>query len=244
MIISGLECSDKQAIAEHFNSFFATVGELNSRNITEHNDSSYRDYLSERIESSFEFRLVDSHDVKQIIKGIKTSRSIGHDGISSELIKLISNDIADSITLIINQSLKSGIFPDQLKIAKVTPIYKKDDKKIITNNRPISVLPVVSKVFETVIHEQLSDYFSSNNLFSAQQYGFRKNSSTELAALELIDRLLAQLKNHMIPINFHLDLTKAFDSLNHDILLDKLSYYGVNGTAKTLLKSYLSDKFD
>ena len=103
-------------------------------------------------------------------------------------------------------------------------------------------MPVVSKVFETVIHEQLSDYFSSNNLFSAQQYGFRKNSSTELAALELIDRLLAQLKNHMIPRNCHLDLAKAFDSLNHDILLDKLSYYCVNGTAKTLLKRYLSDR--
>ena len=243
MTVNGAECSDKQAIAEHFNSFFASVGELNSKNITEHGDSSYRDYLSERIESNFEFRLVDSHNIKQIIKGIKTSRSNGHDGISSELLKLISKiDIADSITLIINQSLKSGIFPNQLKIAKVTPIYKKDDKKIITNYRPISVLPVVSKVFETVIHEQLSDYFLSNNLFSAQQYGFRKNSSTELAALELIDRLLVQLKNHKIPINFYIDLAKAFDSLNHDILLDKLSYYGVNGTAKTLLKSYLSDR--
>ena len=126
---------------------------------------------------------------------------------------MISNDIADSITLIINQSLKSGIFPDQLKIAKVTPIYKKDEKKIITNYRPISVLPVVSKVFETEIHEQLGDYFSSNILFSAQQYGFRKNSSTEIAALEFIGRLLAQLKNHMILINFYLDLARAFDSL-------------------------------
>ena len=96
-------------------------------------------------------------------------------------------------------------------------------------------MPVVSKVFETVIHEQLSDYFSSNNLFSGQQYRFRKNLSTELAPLELIDRLL--LKNNMIPINFYIDLAKAFDSVNHDILLDKLSYYGVNGTAKTLLKS-------
>ena len=102
MIINGVECSDKQAIVKHFNSFFASVGELNSKNIFEHGDSSYRDYLSKRIESSFEFRLVDSHDVKQIIKGIKTSRSTGHDGISSELLKLISNDIADSITLIIN----------------------------------------------------------------------------------------------------------------------------------------------
>ena len=88
-------------------------------------------------------------------------------------------------------------------------------------------MPVVSKVFETVIHEQLSDYFSS---------------STELAALELIDRLLAQLKNHMIPINFYIDPAKALDSVKHDILLDKLSYYGVNGTAETFLKSYLSDR--
>ena len=102
MIINGVGCSDKQAIVKHFNSFFASVGELNTKNIIEHGDSSYRDYLSKRIESSFEFRLVDSHDVKQIIKGIKTSRSTGHDGISSELLKLISNDIADSITLIIN----------------------------------------------------------------------------------------------------------------------------------------------
>ena len=106
---------------------------------------------------------------------MKTSQSNGHDGISSELLKLISNDFVDSISLTIYQSLKSGIFPDQLKFAKVTPIYKKDDTKIITNYRPISVLPVVSKVFETVIHEQLRDYFSSNNLFSGQQYGFRKN---------------------------------------------------------------------
>ena len=221
----------KQAIAEHFNSFFASVGKLNSKNITEHGDSSYRDYLSEQNESNFEFRLVDSHCIKQIIKGVNTTRSNRHDRISSELLKLISNDIADSITLTINQSLKSGIFPNQLKIAKVTPTYKKDNKKIISNYRPISVLPVVSKVFETVIHEQLSDYFLSNNLFIAQQYGFRKNSSTELAALELIDRL-AQLKNHKININFYIDLAKAFDSLNHDILLDKLSYYSVNGTAK------------
>ena len=93
-----------------------------------------------------------------------------------------------------------------------------------------------------MIHEQPSNYFLSNNLFSAQQYGFRKNSSTVLAALELIDRKLAQLKHHKIPINFYIDLTKAFESLNHDILLDKLSYYSVNGTAKTLLKSYLSDR--
>ena len=79
------------------------------------------------------------------------SRSNGHDSISSELLKLVNIDISDCITLIINQSFRSGIFPDQFKIAKVTPIYKKDDKKLIKIYRPISVLPVISKVFETVI---------------------------------------------------------------------------------------------
>ena len=158
------------------------------------------------------------------------------------MLKLINNDISACITLIINQSIKSGIFPDRLKIAKVTPIYKKDDKKFIKNYRPISVLPVISKVFETVICDQLCEYFSSKNLLCSQQYGFRKNSSTELAALEVIDRLLTQLDGQLIPINFYLDLSKAFDSLNHNILLNKLSYYGVTHMANTLLRSYLSNR--
>ena len=119
---------------------------------------------------------------------------------------------------------------------------KKDDKKFIKNYRPISVLPVISKVFETVICDQLCEYFSSKNLLCSQQYGFRKNSSTELAALEVIDRLLTQLDGQLIPINFYLDLSKAFDSLNHNILLNKLSYYGVTHMANTLLSSYLSNR--
>ena len=137
------------------------------------------------------------------------SHSKGYDGISTEHLKLINKDLSKCLTLIINQFLNSGIFPDKLKIAKVTPIYKKGDKQIITNYRPISVLPVISNFFETVIHEQLSEYLVTNNLFSPQQYGFRKNSSTELAALELLDRLLIQLDSRKIPINFYIDLSKV-----------------------------------
>ena len=165
-----------------------------------------------------------------------------HDGISSELLKLITNDISKSITVIINQSLTSGIFPNSLKIAKVTPIFKKENSKLITNYRPISVLPVISKIFKSVIHEQLSEYFIANDLFCPQQYGFRKNSSTELAALELLDRVLGQMDKHKISINFHIDLSKAFDSLRHHILLDKLSYYGITHPAKKIIESYLSNR--
>ena len=104
------------------------------------------------------------------------------------------------------------------------------------------MLPVISKIFETVIHEQLSEYFVTNNLFNPQQYGFRKNSSTELAALELLDRLLIQLDSRKIPINFYIDLSKAFDSLRHDILLQKLLYYGITNKAKLLLEIYLKNR--
>ena len=130
----------------------------------------------------------------------------------------------------------------KFKIVKVTPIHKRGDIKLITNFRPISVLPVISKVFETVICDQLSHYLESNNLLCPQQYGFTKNSSTELAALEVIDKLLNQLNKHKIPINLYLDLAKAFDSLNHNILLDKLAHYGVQNKAKDLIESYLRNR--
>ena len=173
---------------------------------------------------------------------MKTSHSRGHDGISWELLKLIADNISKCITLIINKFLHSGIFPDNLKIAKVTPIHKKGDSKLITNYRPISVLPVISTIFETVICDQLDRYFVSDNLLCPQQYGFTKNSSTELAALEVIDRLLNQLNKQKIPINFYLDLSKVFDSLCHYILLEKLAYYGIQNKAKDLLESYLSNR--
>ena len=242
MSVNGEKCSDKARISKHFNSFFATIGSQNENNIRKHEGSTCKNYLTNQYDCTFAFHLINNNDTLRIIKNIKMSHSKGYDGLSTEHLKLINKDISKRLTLIINQSLNSGIFPDQLKIAKVTPIFKKGDKQIITSYRPISVLPVISKIFETVIHEQLSEYFVTNNLFSPQQYGFRKNSSTELAALELLDRLLIQLDSRKIPVNFYIDLSKAFDSLRHDILLQKLSYYGITNKAKLLLESYLKNR--
>ena len=242
MTIQGHECSDKKVIADQFNIFFATMGMQNVHRDNVRDRHSFRNYLTHQTETNFSFHMIDNNATVRMIKSMKMSQSKGHDGISSEFIKLINTDISSSITVIINQSLTSGIFPDKLKIAKVTPIFKKGNKKLICNYRPISVLPVISKVFETVLQEQLTEYFTTNNLFAPQQYGFRKNSSTELAALELIDRLLNQMNNHKIPTNFYIDLSKAFDSLQHDILLEKLAHYGLTNKAIALLKRYLSNR--
>ena len=122
----------------------------------------------------YDLLIAEINCTKKLKKTEIDSLSKWHDGISSELLKLITNDISKCITVIINQSLTSGIFPNSLKIAKVTPIFKKENSKLITNYRPISVLPVISKIFESVIHEQLSEYFIANDLFCPQQYGFRK----------------------------------------------------------------------
>ena len=103
------------------------------------------------------------------------------------------------------------------------------------------MLPVISKIYESVIHEQLSEYFIANDLFCPQQYGFRKNSSTELAALKLLDRVLGQTDKHKIPINFHIDLSKALDSL-HKLSYYKLSYYGITHPTKKLIESYLNNR--
>ena len=130
--------------------------------------------------------------------------------------------------------INTGIFPDKLKIAKVIPIYKKGDY------RPMSLLPSIFKVFEKVIFKQLYSYFENEKIFNAGQYGFKSGHSTELAVLEIIDRITIDMDNGKIPINIYLDLSKAFDTLDHSI--DKLKHYGICHKSISLLKSYLSHR--
>ena len=113
--------------------------------------------MTNDIRCNFAFHLIDNYATVRIIKNTKISTSKGHDGISSELLKLITNDISKCITVIINQSLTSGVFPNSLKVAKITSIFKKENIKLITNYRPISALSMISKIFEIVIHEQVSE---------------------------------------------------------------------------------------
>ena len=146
------------------------------------------------------------------------------------------------LTCIVNQCLITGIFTDNLKLAKVIPLHKKDDKMIMTNYRPISLLPSISKIIEKVAHNQISHNFTSHNLFYEHQYGFRSKHSTELAALHLIDQITTEMDSNNIPLNSYLDLSKAFDRLIHDILLDNLEHYGIRNTEFLFFKNYLLNR--
>ena len=194
------------------------------------------------IADRFTFVPVNGETIIRIIDNLKYKTSYGHDGLSSLLLKTIKNDVSGSLAIIINQSLDTGVFPNKFKLAKVVPIFKKDDDTKFSNYRPISILPTISKVFERVIFEQLYNYLNSLNLFYHRQYGFRENHSTELAALELIDRIIQYLDKGETPISVFLDLSKAFDTLDHSILLSKLEYYGIRNNALKLFKNYLSNR--
>ena len=129
-----------------------------------------------------------------------------------------------------------------MKIAKITPLYKKDNKYDFNNYRPISILPSLSKVFEKIIHKQISDYFESNKLFYVSQYGFRRRHSTELATIELVDKILIEMDKGEIPLTIFIDFSKAFDTIDHEILLYKLQYYGIKGNSLNLIKCYLNSR--
>ena len=138
--------------------------------------------------------------------------------------------------------LTTGIFPDAFKLSKVIPLFKKGDSSLLVNYRPISLLPTISKIFEKVIHDQLYEYFDKYNLLAEQQYGFRKQHSTEYAAVKLVDRVSKEMEIGKTPTNVYIDLSKAFDTLTFHILLFKLKYYGVTDTALDLMRSYLTNR--
>ena len=151
---------------------------------------------------------------------------------------VIKTEISPSITLIVNQCLTTGIFPNKLKIAKVVPVFKKGDKDLLNNYRPISMLPSISKIFESVIYNQLYEYLQEHRVITNSQYGFRKKHSTEYTAIELVDRIIEKLDRNKVPFNIYIDLSKAFDMIDHNILLFKLNHYGTRNGALNLLESY------
>ena len=234
--------SDDKCIAELFNDFFLNIGPRLSERIRSPDGKSFKQFLTENISSSFNFDIVDSNHVDKIIRKLKPKSSYGHDEMSSIMLKFIAPEIIQVLTLIINQSLCTGIFPDELKIAKINPIYKKDDPHLTDNYRPISLLPSISKVFEKVVFLQLYTYFNENNLLYDSQYGFRSLHSTEFAAIEITDKIYQNLDNKKSPLAIYLDLSKAFDTIDHSILIHKLEYYGIKGTSLKWFTSYLTNR--
>jgi hypothetical protein len=142
-----------------------------------------------------------------------------------------------------NRSLFTGIFPTRLKYSQVYPIYKKGERSEMSNYRPISILTSFSQVFEKVIFNRLHTHISVNNILDADQYGFRRNCSMETATFNLINNILHAWNSKKLVGGIFCDLTKAFDSVDHKLLLSKLKFYGIQGDFLKLIASYLNNKY-
>ncbi|KAJ8707861.1 hypothetical protein PYW07_011538 [Mythimna separata] len=243
-------CPDTKKSLDRANKFFTSVGEelaaktLSNFNKTESELALITSslYLNSSPSSSFYANPTDNYEVDKIISNLKDASAPGWDGIPNKILKLNKSHLIPPIVFLCNLSISSGIVPTSLKTANVCPIFKSGDKTAVSNYRPISLLTSLSKILEKIMNTRLLGYLERNGILSDNQYGFRKNRSTEDAVTDIVDFVVTKLDNGNKCTGIFLDLAKAFDTVSRSILLRKLEGIGIRGIALEWFQSYLSNR--
>ena len=237
-------------IANEFNSFFTSIGITLAQkfdNVNNSDDDSCKNVTNDEcnnddVSGNFNFGFVTPSFVFDEICNFSNKKSSGLDNFNVELLKLSAPIICDSLAYICNLSLYTSIFPSDWKLAKVTPIYKEGDKSDVSNYRPISVLCIISKILERAVHDQLYSYLSKQGILHPSQSGFRSNHSTTTTLLDTSDYILKNMNDRKLTGAIFLDLKKAFDTINHSLLINKLKQCGISGSCLKWFISYLSNR--
>ena len=206
------------------------------------NDDPTRFIPSNEESVKFKFKPVTKQYVLTALRGLKDSKSPGPDRIPAKILKDAAELICDPLKIIFNESLKVGIFPDICKTGRVTLIFKSGRQSDLNNYRPISVLSAVSRIFEKVARDQLFEFLTANNLLSKNQFAYRKLHSTITSLLNVTDSWYSNVDRKNVNISLFLDLKKAFDTIDHDILLAKLQRYGICQKELEWFASYLTER--
>ncbi len=235
---------NNSSIANDFNHFFKQIA-LNIQKSIPTPNHNFDYYLKQsNIPKSYHFSLspITSTEVAKVIQGISNKNSNGFDNISNKILKACKNSLSEPIATIINNSFKSGHFPESLKISKIFPLFKAGDKNSLNNYRPISQLSRISKIAETIAINQLNSYLDKNNIISKYQFGFREKHSTEHALLAIKQNLEHNRANNNFTIMVSIDLSKAFDTVDNNILIQKLKFYGCDPKTCNWFQTFLTNR--
>lgn len=245
--LDGNEHQKLKEKANSFNSHFISIASsiIQESQPTDVDLSHIKTFVDERKPDSVDFKipLLDAKLLNELIKSLPSNVATGLDGVSAPLLKLIAPTILDSIVKVMNCSIQSGICPAALKMARVTPVHKAGSNTDPNNFRPISVLPIISKLLERHVCNHLTNYLRSYKLIISTQSGFRSQHSTESILIKMTDDWLEAMDRGELTGVIYLDLRKAFDVVNHDLLLTKLQMYGFSPSALRWFKSYLTDRY-
>jgi len=240
LIVDGRSVTGGQQIANAFNEYFVTVGKKLADSLPDNNN--FKSYLTDQYNNTMFITPVTEEELLKIIMQLPLNKAPGPDGFGSNIIRETAPLILQPLVHIYNLSFTQSIVPEKLKISKVVPIYKKKDKMSPENYRPISLLSIFNKLLEKLMYKRIYSFLTNNNILYDYQFGFRNKHSTILALIEIVDNIREELDRGNSVIGIYLDLSKAFDTVSHDILLHKLSYYGIRGHTYFWLKNYLEGR--
>lgn len=239
-IVDSVKVTNRRVIANEFIKHYSSVAPKLNKAYTDDQGnlmSGYEQYLPKRNEYSMFLEDCNPDEIMKIISELQNGKS---SDIPIHIIKNTSHIITPYLVEYFNVLMQDGVFPDELKVGRITPIYKKDNEELIENYRPVSTLPVFGKIFEKIIYSRLYSFLTSKGLIYEKQFGFRKGHSTTHAINYSVNHVLNELRNKKHVLGIFIDLSKAFDTLAHDRLLRKLDQYGIRGSVLSLIKSYLS----